>query len=124
MSNGTVVKYQIQTGTATANNASFVNAITVPLDTIADSGNTYYMITYKFSASSTGILAVPEYRIVVDSTTVLTFRNTPTNTDFFRVIIAPGSHSVKFDVRLTSGTGGATASVKDLNIFFTKIVAV
>lgn len=56
MSNGTIVKYQVQTGVSTATSSAFVNAMTVPLDTSGDSGNTYYMISYKFNTTYTGML--------------------------------------------------------------------
>lgn len=40
MSNGTIVKYQIQSGVSTATSSAFVNAMTLSLDTTGDSGAT------------------------------------------------------------------------------------
>ena len=120
MTSGTVVKYQVQTGTSTVNTiGTWVTAMTIPLDTSADSGSTFYMLTYKFNTTTTGTFAAQDYRITIDGTTVFAFdQKVP---DFFRVSTSPAMHSIKFEHRLKTGTAGATATVKDINLFITKL---
>jgi hypothetical protein len=117
--------YALQPSTSTATSGSFVTALTLNVDTSADTGNSYYQLMYRYTLGKTGQFASQELRIRVDGAEVKRWNQyidgSNVANDFMRISLTPGNHAVTFEHRLYSFTTGSTGSVSGTNMSLQRI---
>lgn len=105
----------VQAAPSVVNAFTFITAMTVPIDTSADSAARYYLVSLRALFQNTGAASSQELEVRIDGTQVW-LRSQWENsnqiaTDFFRVSLTPGVHSLQWRHRLRTGSAGATGTV-------------
>lgn len=110
-----------QAAPSVVNVFTFITAMTVPIDTSADSAARYYLVSLRALFQNSGTLSSQELEVRVDGTQVW-LRSQWANTgqiasDFFRVSLTPGVHSLQLRHRLRVASAGATGTVANGLVF-------